>query len=58
MNSIIDIIKANSDKLEHGKLYSINELSQIVSPLERANISKNSLITFKIKSNQIILNCQ
>ena len=56
MNSLIDIIKANTNRLEHGKFYSINELSQIVSPLERANINKKSPITFKIESKQITLN--
>lgn len=56
MISLIDIIKANTSRLEHGKFYSINELSQIVSPLERANINEKSPITFKIESKQITLN--
>lgn len=58
MNSLIDIIKANTNKLEHGKIYSMNELSQIVSPIERANINEKSSITFKIESKQITLNLQ
>lgn len=56
MTSIIEIIKANINKLELGKLYSMKELYQIVSPDDRANIKKNSPITFSINNKKITLN--
>lgn len=56
MTSIIELIKSNKNKLELGKLYSMNEFYQIVSPDERANIKKNSPITFSINNKKITLN--
>lgn len=57
MNSLIEKIKQNIDRLENGKTYTITEFYHTFSPDTLGLNIQKSEITFKIESKKIIINC-